>query len=283
MAEIKRKAWLALVASAMLATGASAAEKKEFRYTVGKGATVSVVNEFGPVTVLPTAGKQVIITAALSSGKVEVDAAQNGQRVDVRTHFLQKAGPAEGRVEYEVQAPPGVNLMVHSATGPIVVSKINCDLTIEGDNAGVEVHDMGSGDLRVRTVSGPVTLTNMRNERVEITSIGGEVHLSNVSGPRVTVTTTGGAIRFEGDFGQGGEYALSTHSGNLDVMLPATASVDISASSPSGSVENDFPLQPQKHPTMKLAEGHSLAGTANAGSSSVRLRSFSGKIRVKKM
>ena len=283
MAESNCKPWLALAAAVAMASYAFAADKKEFRYNVAAGATISVVNEYGPVTLTPTTGRQVIITATPSSNKVEVDASQNGPRIDVRTHFLQKAGPGDGRVEYQVQVPPGANLMVHSATGPITVSKVSGDLTLEGDNASVDVRDMGSGDLRIRTINGPVVLTNVRNERVEVTSIGGEVRLSNVSGPRVTVTTTGGAIRFEGDFGQGGEYALTTHTGDLDVNLPATASVDISASSKNGTVENDVPLQPAQHPTMKVAEGHSFSGVANSGSSSVRLRSFSGKIRVKKM
>jgi hypothetical protein len=58
--------------------------------------------------------------------------------------------------------------------------------------------------------------------------------------------------------------------------------VDISASTVAGAVENDFPLQAPTHPTTALQQGKSFAGMSNAGASAVRLRTFNGKIRVKK-
>jgi DUF4097 and DUF4098 domain-containing protein YvlB len=75
---------------------------------------------------------------------------------------------------------------------------------------------------------------------------------------------------------------MSTHSGNIDVSLPEAASVDMNAHSASGTVENDFPLEAKKHPVFVPKSGSSFAGTSHSGSSSVELRSFSGKIRVKK-
>jgi DUF4097 and DUF4098 domain-containing protein YvlB len=75
---------------------------------------------------------------------------------------------------------------------------------------------------------------------------------------------------------------LVNHSGNIDVALPASASVDLSARSITGSVENDFPLRAKSHTALTISQGRSFAGTSNAGASSVQLRSFSGKIRVKK-
>jgi len=108
------------------------------------------------------------------------------------------------------------------------------------------------------------------------------VQLSDVTGPKVSVNTAAGDISYEGDFGGGGQYSLSSHTGAIDVLLPATASVDLDARTVRGSVENDFPLQQKTHPTYAYVAGRSFAGTSNSGSSSVQLRSFSGKIRVKK-
>ena len=75
---------------------------------------------------------------------------------------------------------------------------------------------------------------------------------------------------------------LVNHSGDIDVTLPAFASVDLSARSITGSVENDFPLQQKQHSSFVPSPGRAFAGTSNTGASSVQLRSFSGKIRVKK-
>ena len=117
--------------------------------------------------------------------------------------------------------------------------------------------------------------------RVDIQSTGGTVQLKNVNGQRVAVGTTSGNIDYQGDCSGGGNYILTTHSGAIDVTLPATASVDLSARSTTGAVENDFPLQQKPHTSFVPQQGRSFAGTSNSGSSSVELQSFSGKIRVK--
>jgi DUF4097 and DUF4098 domain-containing protein YvlB len=115
-----------------------------------------------------------------------------------------------------------------------------------------------------------------------VTANSGTVQLENVTGPKVNVGTTSGNITYKGDCSGVGDYVLITHSGNIDLTLPQTASVDLSARSVKGSVENDFPLQKKSHTTFVPRAGSSFAGTSNSGSSSVELQSFSGKIRVKK-
>jgi DUF4097 and DUF4098 domain-containing protein YvlB len=272
---------LGLVAAVVMATGAASAQKKEFRYTVTPGASVSVVNDSGPVTLHPSSGNQVIVSATPRSSKIEVDSRQNGNRVEVRTYFVQPAKQDEGRVDYDIQVPVDANVMVRAGNGPVRVQGINGDLNIDADTAQVEVRD-SNGHVRVRTVNGPITLTNLKDGFVEATSVGGQVTLNGVAGKMVTVNTTAGPIAFTGDCAGGGQYSMSTHSGNIDVTLPASASVDVSARSMTGSVEDGFLLQPPAHPTTAQAQGKSFAGTSNAGASSVRLRTFSGKIRVKK-
>ena len=265
-----------------VAIAALAADKKEYRYQVGAGASVSIANQFGLITLHPATGGQVLVTATPYTNKVEIDANQNGNRVTLRTHFLQKATPEEGRVDYDLQVPPDASVTIRCATGPVKVERMNGDIVVEGDTAPVEVHEVSNAHVHVRTVDGPISLTDIRRGHVEITSVGGEVTLNNVGGNLVSVNTTGGNIHYQGDFATSGDYTMITHSGDIDVTLPAGSSVDVTARSVKGSVQNDFPLRPQKHPTMSITQGKSFAGTSSTGASSVRLRSFSGKIRVKK-
>jgi DUF4097 and DUF4098 domain-containing protein YvlB len=272
---------LGLVAAVALASGAASAQKKEFRYTVGPGASISVVNDFGPVTLRAGSGNQIVVTATPRSSKVEVDSTQHGNRVEVRSRFPQAAKPDEGRVEYDIQVPPDASVMVRASSGPVKVQGLNGDVSLEGENSPLEVRD-SNGQVHARTVGGPITLTNLHDGHVEATSVSGQVTLNNVSGKVVTANTTAGPITFSGDCAGGGQYSLSSHSGNIDVSLPASASVDLSARSVTGSVEDEFPFKPPAHPTMALDQGKSFAGTSNGGASSLRLRTFSGKIRVKK-
>lgn len=276
-----RSVMLGLIAAVALANSSAAAEKKEFRYNVAPGASLTVINDYGTVRVRATQGRQIVVTATPSSSKVEVDDAQTANRVEVRSHFLQKASDSEGRVEYDIQVPADTDVMIRTATGPVQVQGVSGDVSVDGDTAKVEIRD-SNGHVKARTVSGPVTLANLKDGFVEAISVGGPMTLNNVCGKNVAVNTTGGAITYAGDFAGGGQYSISSHSGTIDVTMPASASVDVSARSVSGNVENDFSLNPPAHPAAALAMGKSLAGTLNSGASSVHLRTFSGKIRVKK-
>lgn len=282
MATSPRRALVALAVFASCAAAAAAAQKQEFRYTLGPGASLSIVNDYGPVTLKPSTDGQVVVTALPASNKIEVDSNRMGNRVEVRTHFLQHADQNEGRVEYEVQVPADATVTVRAGAGPIRVDKVRGDLTLEGDTAAVEVHDTANCMLHVRTVSGPVTLINVTNGHVEVSSVSGNVALTNVTGPKVTVDATKSAITYAGNFGGGGDYSFTNHSGDISITLPADASVDLTARSVNGSVQNEFPFQPKAHTAFPVTAGHSFAGTSNTGASMVRLRSFSGTIRVKK-
>jgi hypothetical protein len=285
MPSVKRGAVLAAAALALATLALSQkneSQKNAFRYTVGAGASISILNEFGSVSIKPGSGRQVVVVARPHSSKVEVDPDQNGNRVEFRSHLLQPAGPGDGSVDYEVTVPADADVTVRSSDGPIQAEKISGDLALEGDTARVDVRDISHAHVHVRTVNGPINLSNVSNGHVEITSVGGDVTLNAVSGPKVSVNTTKGKIRYTGDMGGGGNYTLANHSGDIEVSLPASASVDLTARSVSGSVENDFPFQPKQHTSMPMAQGRSFSGTSNSGSSSVQLRSFSGKIKVKK-
>jgi len=272
-----------LVAAGVLTVAAFAADnRKEFRYNVAPGASVVVTNESGPVEVKGSTGRQVIIVATTHSDKLEIDCGQSGNRIQALTHFLQHVDETEGRVDYEVLVPADANVTVRAPGGPVTAEKLRGDVTVEGDAASVYVHDVRSAHVHVRTISGPVTLAAINNGHVEVMSLSGDVRLDSVSGPKVAVNTTKGSIRYNGDFGEGGDYMLVNHSGNIDVTLPASASVDLSARSILGKVENDFPMREKDHLVTTMPQGRSFAGTSNTGASSVQLRSFSGKIRVQK-
>ncbi len=255
---------------------------KEFRYTVGPGATLNVVNETGPVTVRPSGSRQVIISTTAHSDKVAVDSSQTGNRIEAQTHVLGKPSADETRVDYDIQVPADIMLTVRADGGPVRVEKLRSDMTLDGSTAAFTVEDCSNSHVHIHAIKGPVTINNVRNGHVDITSVNGDVLLNSVTGPKVSIGTTKGAIRYTGDFGGGGDYGFSTHSGDIDVALPATASVDLTARSVSGSVEQDFPLQQKSPVGFTTTPGRAFAGTSNTGASSVQLRSFSGKIRVKK-
>jgi DUF4097 and DUF4098 domain-containing protein YvlB len=272
---------LAVVLAVTVVAVAADQSRKEFKFTVGPQANISIQNEYGPITVKPSNSNQVVVTAILHSDKVEVLQSQNGDRVELRSHLLSGATPESGSVEYDVIAPVDARISVHSTNGPLRAEQLRGELTFEGDTSAVEIHDVVTPHLHVSTLNGPVTLTNVVG-RVEINSVGGEVTLNSVTGPLVSVSSTSGRIHYNGDFGIGGDYKLVSHTGDIEAVVPADASLDVNAYSVRGDVQNDFPLSPKSHLSFLPKGGRSLFGTAGKATSAVFMRTFSGKIRLKK-
>ena len=103
-----------MVAIGVLVAGALVAEsKKEFHYTVGPKAGVSVMNPYGSISVRPSTNNMVVVNAVLHSDKVEVDNSQTGNRVDIQSHLLAGADAESGRVDYEVLVPSDASVTLH--------------------------------------------------------------------------------------------------------------------------------------------------------------------------
>src|ERR1700730_2609666 len=102
MESAQRTARLVSVVILVTTVCLAAEVRKEFRFTVGPRAAISIVNQYGPISVKPSHGNQVIVTAILHSDKVEIDHDQSGNRVDMVSHLLPEATADTGRVDYEV-------------------------------------------------------------------------------------------------------------------------------------------------------------------------------------
>jgi DUF4097 and DUF4098 domain-containing protein YvlB len=272
------------VVGAMLVGTLLAETHKEYRFNVGPRVGVSVNNPYGSISVKPSSGNIVVVNAVLSSDRVEVDNNVVGNRVDVQSHLLPGADAQSGRVDYEITIPADASLTLHSTSGALRAEKLHGDVTMEGAGAIVEVRDISNAHLHVKTLNGPVTLTNVQEGHVEVDSLSGNVTLNAVTGPLVQVISTSGGISYVGDFGDRGEYRLTSHSGDIEAIVPDSTSADVSARSVRGEVHDDIHLQPKQHPSFVLKEGSAFWGTMGraAVSSTVVLRSFSGKIHLRK-
>jgi hypothetical protein len=269
---------------AMMAGTLVAQNRKEYRFSVGAKAGVSVNNPYGSISVKPSSGGVVVVNALMYSDKVEVDNSQSGNHVDVISHLFAGADSDSGRVDYEILVPPDASVSLRSMTGPMRAERLHGDMTLEGTAALVDVHDVSDAHIHVKTLNGPVTLTNVLQGHVEVDSLSGAITLNRVSGPRVQVISTSGGISYTGDFGDGGEYLLTSHSGDIEATVPEYTSADVTARSVKGEVRDDIPLQPKQHTSFIVKEGSAFVGTMGSAavSSTVVLRSFSGKIHLRK-
>lgn len=274
----------AMLAGTMMSGTLLAETHKEFRFNVGPKAVVSVNNPYGSVSVKPSTGNVVVINAVLSSDRVEVDNALLGNRVEIQSHLLAGADAQSGRVDYEILAPPDSSITLHSSSGSLHAEKLHGDVSLEGADATVDVRDITDAHVHVKTLNGSVSLTNVQDGHVEVDSLSGNVTLRSVNGPLVQVVSTSGGIRYIGDFGDHGDYRFTSHSGDIEAVVPDSTSAEVVARSVRGEVHDDIPLQPKQHSSFVIKEGVALFGTMGraAVSSKVVLRSFNGKIHLRK-
>jgi len=272
------------IAQTQIAPTQAAGTHKDYRFNVGPKAGVSVNNPYGSISVKPSTGNVVVINAVLASDKVEVDNNLAGNRVDIQSHLLPGADAQSGRVDYEILVPADASITLHSTTGSLRAEKLHGDVTLEGAAASVDVRDISRAHVHVKTLNGPVTITNVQDGHVEVDSLSGEVTLNSVTGPLVQVISTSGGIHYIGDFGDRGEYRLTSHSGDIEATVPETTSADVSARTVRGEVHDDVPLLPKTHTWFPITQGRTFTGTMGQTtmSSTVVLRSFSGKIHLRK-
>jgi DUF4097 and DUF4098 domain-containing protein YvlB len=271
------------VVTLILATclgSAAVAATREYSYTVGPHANISVDTQYGAISIKPGSDNLVVVTAVFKSDNVEVDQQQNGNRIEIASHLLRGTDQQTGKVDYELLVPPDATVNLRSSTGPLSAEHLQGDLTLEGAEAGVTVRNVENGHVHIQTMRGPITLTDVRNGHVEIASISGDIHLKSVTGPLVQVTSGSGKIFYDGDFSSGGDYRFNTHTGDIEALVPVDVSADFRAHSVLGRVHHDFPLKP-RHSRFSEEVGRSFVGTTGQASSEVVLRSFSGKIRLK--
>ena len=268
-----------VMATASLAFGAGES-RRDLHFKVGKRPVISINNPYGPVVVKAGAPHEVVVTALLHSDKVELDQSKSHNRVDIVSHLLAGADQNTGIVEYEVQVPPEASVTLHSENGRVHAEKLRGDVTVSGAEGPIEVLDCGGGHVHVRTLNGSVSLSNVHGH-IEIMSMGGDVMMNEVTGTLVAVNSNSGKIRYAGDFGDEGEYDFTSHTGDIEAIAPALASIDVLARSDQGRVDSDFSLEP-KHTPFYAKGGSAFAGTLGKAASSVKLFSFSGKIHLKK-
>ncbi|MFZ0761178.1 MAG: DUF4097 family beta strand repeat-containing protein [Candidatus Sulfotelmatobacter sp.] len=274
-----------LLAIGVIVAGSLLAEsKKEYHFAVGPKAGVSVMNPYGSISVKPSPNNTVVVNAVLHSDKVEVDNSQSGNRVDIQSHLLAGADANSGRVDYEVLVPADASISLHSNTGSLSAEKLHGDVNLEGPGAAVDVRDVSDAHVHVKTMNGAVNLDNIQNGHVEVDSLSGDVTLRSVNGPLVQVVSTSGRINYIGDFGNSGEYRLTSHSGDIDATIPEGTSAEVTARSVRGEVSDDVPLRPKTHNYFPIDKGRAFAGTVGrmAVSSTVILRTFSGKIHLRR-
>jgi len=267
---------LATILISLCALVSVAQQKKEGSYQVGPKAVISITNNYGPITIKPSPTGEVLITTISHSKTVSFDNEQHGNRVQLRS-----VSPAQGTnlAEFTVLVPGDACVTLQSSSGVLRAEELHGDLIFETSTGAVEVNNIRKGHVHVHTLSGSTTLAGIHHSHLDVNSVSGNINLRDITGSSAVVHSGTGRIAYQGDPGSAGAYRLTTHSGDIEVSIPATSSVDISSRS----------MSIQSVPELAAGESGDNAGNQSflprsriSKASVFVLRSFRGKIRVQR-
>lgn len=202
---------------------------------------------------------------------------------------------AGSSIEVEIDAPRNMEVRASSFTGDIDASGFRrgahlasqegeiraADIagsvdtrSLQGNQSLQEIH----GRLAADVIHGDVALDAVDGETVEVIVYEGQITARGVTSTVVRLRTAVGTIVYVGALAPGGRYELSTHDGDVRLVLKPSP-FHLSASASRG-VSSDFVLtgSAPSHEPARLAE---LRGDYLGGGASLELVSANGAISIK--
>jgi len=178
---------------------------------------------------------------------------------------------------------------VQAASGSIRVEKIDRDAQLTTASGSISATDVGS-EVRVKSASGSVTVTNTRGDvivdafagtirvsrpggRIDANTASGEVEIQGAAND-VKAHAASGRVSVQGNPGSDSYWELKTMSGAVQLGVPSSANLHLSAEAVSGEIRTDVPI------VIEEQGKHSLRAHMGNGGGRVDVHTVSGEIRV---
>ena len=279
---------IAHIAAALVAS-IGMTQQMDTTFAVSGSGQLDLQNHEGTVVVSTWDRDEVRIHAEWDDGPQPIQIRQAGSTVRVRVRGDLGLPP----VDFDLTVPRGMS---------IAVQGITVGVSIEGSRANIAVHSVegdvevtgGSGNVAVQAVEGDVTVhgasghiavhsiegivvVSESDGTVEVESVDGDVELIDIDSENIGVNVVDGDVTFQGAIHDGGRYFMSTHDGDLNIIVPDDSNARVSIATYDGELESDIPIEIEGDISKKR-----FSFTLGTGRALVELSSFDGVIRLQK-
>ena len=276
---------------------------------VGPHSSLTLSNIAGNISVTGGGGDAIRIDAVKHAGggsaarfnDVRVDIAEHGNRVEVRTLPF---GGEHSSVDYTVTVPADTAVYLRSVSGNVTVTRVQggvradsvsgnvtADATAHLDrlrsvSGNVDIRGASSDtDLATGSISGRVTIHGLKAQGLDVSTISGNLTLDGVTCDHLTVRTVSGEVRYAGPLARNGRYEVTSHSGDVHLVLTGDPGFELNASSFSGDITSQFPIAMHDTGEDHGRFGplrHAIRGTYGDASALLTIRTFSGDITLQR-
>ena len=176
-------------------------------------------------------------------------------------------------LEVSIEGPAG-DVTVSTVEGNIILAGGSGNIALNAVDGDVTLSD-ASGKIAINAVDGDVSVS-ASSGAIAVTAVDGDVTLEGIDSDNVSVNSVDGDIGYDGTIKDGGRYVLSTHDGDLNVLIPDGANARISIDTFSGDLDTDFPVEFEGDFGKKR-----ISFTVGTGKALVELSAFDGTISLK--
>jgi hypothetical protein len=287
-----------LLAFAAPPTGAQ--EKVDRRLPATATGTVQVRNLAGSVRVAGWDRNEVQVQGTLGQGTERLDFENRSGVIVIEVILPERRGTQRNNriegSELEIRVPAGAVMDVRTVSAGIRVEGVRGALDLE--TVSGEIQTIGEPEeVRARTISGDIDIASSRGS-VTANTISGEVTIGQAVGEFKVTTISGNAtvraraltdgefdsiagnLRFEGELAARARLELESHSGTIELTVPANVSARFEVDTFSGSILNEFGQEPVR--TSKYVPGKELNFTQGGGDARIRIHVFSGRVEIRK-
>lgn len=265
-------------------------------FAFGANGVVDLSSAFGDIVVTGSDRRDAHVKAWTDRGRLEYEFSSSRLTIEHRND----RGSSRGRSSdsrYEVSIPRGARVILRSTSGDIEVRNTGGEVEVNSTSGDVIIEDAAqrvevgtlSGDITLRNVKGNVEASTVNGE-IEASGVEGDIKLGSTSGD-ITVTdargrdvelsTTTGEVSYAGAVDPNGRYEFHSHSGTIDLAIPAGTNARFSVETFSGEIDSDFPitLQPGDRTSGRPRRFEFTVGT---GGPRIIAESFSGGVEIRK-
>jgi hypothetical protein len=277
-----------LTAAALLAVTSVALADGRFERTFNVSATpdLYVNTGSGNIQVHPGSGNQIHVVARIRAGWNVFGGGDEGaiKRIEDNPPVAQdgntvRIGDTNGRerynnisIDYDITAPTGVALNLHSGSGDIATDSLGRFLTASTGSGNVRAHGV-SGPADLQSGSGDITLDQTGSGDIKARTGSGNVHIHGLNGALVARSGSGD-IDAEGRLT--GPAQFSSGSGNVKLHLGTDAHFNLEASTGSGDIRIRYPNAPHQDDHSR----HHMTAPINGGGQPLEIRTGSGDVEI---
>ena len=279
---------IAHIAAALIAS-IGMTQQMDTTFAVSGSGQLDLNNHEGTVVVSTWDRDEIRIQAEWEDGPRPISIRQAGSTVRVRVRG-DRGLPA---VDFDLTVPRSMsiavqgisvgvsidgsraNIAVHLVEGDVVVRGGQGNIAIQAVEGDVSVHD-ASGHIAVHSIEGHVVVRES-DGTVEVEAVDGDVELINIDSENIGVNVVDGDVTFQGAIHDSGRYFMSTHDGDLNIIIPDDSNARVSIATYDGELVSDIPIEIEGDISKRR-----FSFTLGTGRALIELSSFDGVIRLQK-